>query len=119
MAMKKLVQTGKDFKKDEQFRFEEAGDTLRGYYLGSETFEHNGKELTKHRFQEAGGKTIGVLGGYTLNNEMPNVPEGVMTEVIFDGKKKLGGGKSVGTYTINYDEDDRMQDGPAGQPEGI
>ena len=72
MAMKKLVQKTKDFKKDEQFKFEEPGDTLRGYYLGAETFELNGKELTKHRFQEAGsGKTIGVLGGYVLNEELP------------------------------------------------
>ena len=106
MAMKKLEQKKRDFANDEKFKFEEEGDTLEGYYLGSETFEYEGDELTKHRVRRDDGKTVSFIGGSVLNNELPGIPVGSLVRIERGADKKLKGGKHMATYQIDYDDED-------------
>jgi len=104
MAMKKLNRTAAV--EETRFRFEKKGDALEGYYMGAETFEHNGDSLTKHRFQTDDGEVVSTLGSYVLNQDLKGVGAGVRVRVTFDGKVKTKKGRTANAYTIEIDSDD-------------
>ncbi len=89
---------------DLRFKFEKEGQVLKGKYVGSEDFEFQGKMLTKHRVVDEEGKTVGFLGGHTLNEGLPQVPVGSFVTIKFLGKRSLRGGKTVAEYEIDYEE---------------
>jgi hypothetical protein len=106
MAMKKLTRTAAV--EETRFRFEKKGDALEGYYVGSETFNHNGDELTKHRFKNDDGEIVSTLGSYVLNQDLKSVESGVRVRITFDGKVKTKKGRTANAYTIEVDADDRV-----------
>lgn len=101
MAMQKVER--KSYGDEERAKLENKGDTLEGYYQGAESFQHNGKDLTKHRFKNEAGKIVSILGSHQLNEDLPQVPVGSFTRVTFDGKSKTKRGTSVNNYTIEFE----------------
>lgn len=104
MAMQRIER--KSFGDEVRVRLEKEGDKLKGYYQGSESFDHNGKNLTKHRFKSEDGKTLSILGSYQLNEDLPKVPEGSFTVVTFEGKSRTKRGGTVNNYAIEFEAAD-------------
>lgn len=103
MSTMKKVERKVSGQDDIRFKFERAGQVLEGYYLGAESFDHNGKQLTKHRFKDAEGKVVGILGTHGLNEDLPQVPVGSFTRITYEGKKNLKGGRTVNNYAIEFE----------------
>lgn len=101
MAMQKIER--KSFGDEIKVKLENKGDVLEGYYEGSETFELNGKTLTKHRFKNEEGKIVSILGSYQLNEDLPQVPKGSFTRVTYEGKTKTKRGGTVNNYAIEFE----------------
>lgn len=101
MAMQKIERKAKG--DETRFKFEKEGQVLEGYYQGAETFNHNGKDLTKHRFKDENGKVVGIIGTYSLNEDLPQIPVGSFTRITYGGKKPLKGGRTVNEYQIEFE----------------
>jgi hypothetical protein len=104
MAFKEVVGQGGG----EKFKFEKEGDTLEGHYMGSSLIEIQGKEVVKHTFKTATG-ILSPLGSADLNQKLEEVPVGALTRCTYLGKKALKGGKTVKTFKILVDEDNRIE----------
>ena len=101
MAMQRIER--KSFGDETRAKLEKEGDFLEGEYLGAETFDHQGKPLTKHRFKDENGKTVSILGSHQLNEDLPKVPTGSFTRVTFQGKSRTKRGGTVNNYLIEFE----------------
>lgn len=111
MAFKPLVKRSQG----EKFKFENEGDSLVGHYLGSEIIEINGEPATKHNFSTSRG-LVSPLGSADLNSQLNDVPSGMMTKVVYTGKKTIVSKKNgkkfqMKTYSIEVDESDVINEG--------
>ena len=71
----------------EIFRFENAGDSLRGTLLDIETTEISGKPTTRYIFQdEDRDKTVSFLGTVDLNTKIRASDIGKRIEIRYGGK---------------------------------
>lgn len=103
MAMQKLETTAKS--EYEFITLEEKGDSVEGYYIGSETFDKDGDELTRHLF-DVGGEKQSLLGGKVLNDRLGKIEKGTRTRVTFLGKVKGKNGRSYKNFDIEFDAED-------------
>lgn len=108
MAMKRA--NGGD--RGEKFKFEDEGDKLEGYYLGAGTIDIEGDEVTVHNIKTDTG-LFSPLGSADLNRKMSQVPSGARVRVVYEGKKKLKGGKTLKVFTVDYDDEDTVEDAPS------
>lgn len=109
MAMKKLNPKASLDGNEIRVRLtEEKGASIEGYYLGSETFEFNGDELTKHRFKNDDGEVLSTIGSFVLNEDLKAVPRGTRTRVTYDGKVKTKKGRMAHAFTIETDDEDQL-----------
>jgi hypothetical protein len=103
MAMKEIADTGSG----EKFKFENKGDTIEGFYLGSGSITINGKPVVKHSFQKADGTVVSPLGNYKLDELLSKVTVGAWTKVEYTGLQKLKAGKTLKGFRVASD-DERM-----------
>lgn len=90
----------------EKYAFMTKGDTLVGYFLGTETFKSkDGDTLIKHKIQTDAEGLKSPLGSSDLNRKLQKVEPGTYVQIIFQGKKKLSGGKTLKVFTVNQDPD--------------
>lgn len=108
MAMKTKIAS----ERGEKFKFENKGDQLEGYYLGSEQREINGDPVTVHNIKTDKG-LFSPFGSYDLNRKLADMQNGVRVRITFNGKKSLGKGKTVKEFTVEYDEDDTIEAAPS------
>jgi hypothetical protein len=81
--------------------------TMEGYYLGSRVVKTSTGESTIHAFQTSKGNA-GLWGTKDLNDKLSQIPAGTMTLVEYTGKKKLAGGKTLITYNVSQDPEQRI-----------
>jgi hypothetical protein len=102
MAFKPLTKSS--FKK-----FDVAGDSLEGHYLGFDMRDYEGKPYQSHKLQGRDGKIVRVSGS-ELDYKLRDVPHGMMTQITYKGyearKSKLGKSFKVKTFSILVDEED-------------
>ncbi len=103
MAMKKRVDTGNG----EQFKFEEIGQELLGYYIGSFAFDGEYGPTLKHVFKTEKGLSV-VFGQTHLTGLLEGLTPGVLTRVTLTGTKKVKKGNPMKVYELEYDEDDAI-----------
>lgn len=89
----------------DKFKFEEEGDKLEGYYLGSSIIVINGDNVTAHNVQTDKG-IMSPLGSTDLNRKLGEVPAGARVVIVFEGIKKLGKGKTLKIFDVKYDDED-------------
>jgi hypothetical protein len=71
----------------EIFRFENAGDSLRGTLIDIEVAEIGGKPTTRYIFQdEDGNRTVSFLGTVDLNTKIRASDVGKRIEIRYGGK---------------------------------
>lgn len=106
MTMKRLNNTNSS---EGELRIRlDVGQSMEGYYLGSDTFEHNGDELTKHLFKNDDGETNSIVGSYVLNTELKQVEKGTRTRVTYNGKGTNKRGKPYHKWTVEFDDEDKV-----------
>lgn len=103
MAFKKKIDIGNG----EQFKFEQKGQALEGYYVGS--FDHVGDyaPTKKHIFQTDKGLQT-VFGQTHLTQLLEGISPGCLVRVTLTGTKKLKKGNPMKLYELEYDEDQTM-----------
>lgn len=77
---------------------------LEGYYLGFRTVTTTNGESKIHVFQTPSGN-LGTWGSKDLNDKLQQVKPGAMSLVNFTGKKKLQGGKTLNTFSVQQDKE--------------
>lgn len=92
------------------FKFENKGDTLVGYYLKTTEEVINGTPAKKHWFQTDKGLTT-VLGQANMYKQLvENECKGMSVDIIFTGQSiKLKGGKTMKVYDVFFDTEDLYQ----------
>ena len=92
------------------FKFEKAGDTLKGYYTGTSEIEIDGRPVKKHTFVTTDGlKTV--LGQADLYKQLSgNNCLNFYVEATFTGDaQKLKGGKTMKIYSVAVDKSDKYE----------
>lgn len=107
MAFKTISKNGAD---GDQFKFEEEGTVLEGYYLGMTFIPIKGKDVPRYSFK-VGDKVITTLGSKNLNEGMEDAVQGAMTRVTFVELHETKAGNDFKRFTIEQDTDD-MYTGP-------
>ncbi len=106
MAFKKKLDIGTTI----MVKFEEIGQQLQGYYIG--TFEITIKQrlVDKHVFQNEQG-LISVLGQTHLTSLLQGIPVGTMVRATLVGSKKTQQPQPMKLFEVEYDETDRIDVG--------
>lgn len=96
----------KDSGGGEVFKFENPGDTLTGFYLGSE--DHTGEfgPTKKHVFKTETGTKV-CFGQTHLTQLLADEEPGYLMIVTFDSTKKTGRGKPMKVFTLDIDKDQK------------
>lgn len=80
--------------------------TLEGIYLRKEVVDSKfGKENNKYIIETPDHVIVGLFGSATLDRQFKAVPEGAYVWVTFNGKRDLGGGKSLNLYDVEFDDE--------------
>ena len=111
MAKQKAVRAGNT----SGFKFEKAGDTLSGYYIGTTEEMINGSLAKKHVFKTATG-LVSVLGQADMYKQLVgNDCLNLNVDITFTGQVlKLKGGKTMKLYDVEFDPDDQYDAGASG-----
>lgn len=80
----------------------EAGATLEGRYVGSETFVGKFGETTKYII-EKDGVNYGVYTSASIERQFKNIPEGAYVWITYKGEEATKNGRNVKVYEIEYD----------------
>jgi hypothetical protein len=78
--------------------------TMEGYYLGARKVQSSNGESVIHVFQTAKGN-MGIWGSADTNTKLGSAKLGRMTLVEFQGKVKIGGGKTKNRFDVSQDPD--------------
>lgn len=103
MARKRVL----DIDVDTTVKFEEKGQELSGYYCGFKQITTDYGPAKLHAFQTAEG-SVGIYGSAKLDSSLGKVPVGTMTFVIYGGKVKIDGGKTMHKYEVEIDDEDQL-----------
>jgi hypothetical protein len=106
MAMKALNKGSSD---ETRIRLENVGDTLEGYYVGTDSFDYKGDTLTKQLFQNDDGDTISIIGSKTLNEDLAEVAKGIRVRITYGGKATSKNGRKYHKYAVEFDDEDRRE----------
>jgi hypothetical protein len=89
------------------FKFETKGDSLTGYYLGSQDFQGDFGPTKKHLFKTETGVKIVIGQGYLTNllTGSDPVAPGTLVRVTFEGTKKGKKGNPMKVYDLEIDAD--------------
>jgi hypothetical protein len=90
-----------------RIQFANPGDSVTGYYLGSEEIEIKGEPATRHNFKTTTG-IASCLGTKMLDEELEKVDTGVLARVTYQGKRKGKTGREYKAFLIEADADDRL-----------
>jgi hypothetical protein len=91
----------------EQFKFENKGQQLTGYYLGSVDHEGDYGPTKKHLFKTQEGVKV-VFGQKHLTDLLAGETVGVLMRVTFSDTKKGKKGNPMKIYTLDVDPDQRL-----------
>lgn len=100
MAFKKK----QDVTSGEQFKFENEGDTLTGYYLGSFAHEGDYGPTKKHLFKTEKGIKV-VFGQTHLTQLLEGEPQGILVRVTYENSKKMRKGNPMKMYALDIDSE--------------
>lgn len=109
MALQKANRTSDT----QAFKFENGGDTLKGFYLKTSEEVINGSKVKKHVFRTSDG-LFSVLGQADMYSQLTeNHCVGTYVEVTFTGKfRKLKGGKTMKLYDVSFDREQVSDEAP-------
>ena len=110
MALQKAVKSGAAT----PFKFQNAGDTIKGYYMGQSTKTINGSPVVESLYKTQTG-VLSVLGQANILNTIKNnnIEVGNYVEIVFSGQsQKLKGGRTMKVYDVSFDRDDNDTEGP-------
>jgi len=110
MALQKANQGGAT-----PFKFQSAGDSIKGYYQGQVQKTINGSPAIEHTYKTEAG-IVGVLGQANILNQIKNnnITPGTYVEITFSGKmQKLKSGKTMKVYDVSFDTEDLDTDASA------
>lgn len=105
MARQKVL----DLDTDKIVKFEKRGQSFKGYYLGTRRVNTGMSESSLHVFS-CEGENVGMWGSAKLDRLIGSVPKGHMTFVTFQGKRKIGGGKTLKMFDLEFDDQNRLTD---------
>jgi len=91
----------------EQFKFENAGDSLTGYYLGSPDFEGEYGPTKKHLFKTKKGIRV-VFGQTHLTQLLEGEKPGCLMQVTYTEDKKMKKGNPMKCYTVDIDDEQKL-----------
>lgn len=94
----------------DKIKFENKGDSLKGYYIQTTEVTIDGKLVKKHIFKTQKG-LAGVLGQADMYQQLKdNNCERSYVEVTFTGNaKKLKGGRTMKLYEVDFDLSNRWE----------
>lgn len=108
MAMKKVLSL--DCEDTHDF---DDNKKVKGYYLGSKKVP---SDLSKRGFnylhvlkRKGAPGNVGVWGSAKLDEAIAQVPRGALTAVTYNGKIKIGGGKTLKTFDVEFDDEDILK----------
>lgn len=81
----------------------EKGDSYEGKYLGAIEVDTVQGTNILHRFEDSDGTTRSLWGAVRLNKGLKGA-EGAQVRIEYEGKEKIGNGRSVKVYEIYVDE---------------
>lgn len=84
--------------------FKNAGQEFSGYYLGYRNVTSDYGVHKLHVFNTPEGN-IGAWGTAKLDDLISKVPAGAMTYIAYQGKQKLGGGRTMKKFTVDFDDE--------------
>lgn len=84
--------------------FKNAGQEFNGYYLGYRNVTSDYGVHKLHVFNTPEGN-IGAWGTAKLDDLISKVPAGAMTYISYQGKQKLGGGRTMKKFTVDFDDE--------------
>lgn len=105
MAIQRASKTGAT-----PFKFEDKGDTLKGYYLGTTEKTINDAPAKEHTYKTADG-VVAVLGQSNILKQYENngITPGTYVELRFTGDHvKLSGGRKMKVYDVDYDKENTI-----------
>lgn len=99
-----------DTTQGEVFKFENPGDSITGYYLGSVDHEGDYGPTKKHVFKTPKGVKV-CFGQRHLSDLLSDETPGFLVRVTFESTKKTGKGKPMKVFTMDVDRDQRTEEG--------
>lgn len=93
----------------EHFKFENEGDTLIAYYLGSREVETRKGPATAFDFQREDGSVVGILGSAGLRNLMEGAVPGQKTTIVRGKMVTTKSGNDFVQYSGHQDDEDTIQ----------
>jgi hypothetical protein len=109
MAMKKA--SGKmgngQYGDAEHVEFNKDGDNIEGYLVEKGNIRVDDRDIPRYVFQTDNGLKS-TLGSYKLNELLEEVEVGCLTRVTFRGKEKIGGGRTLKQFEVEYDSEVRI-----------
>lgn len=109
MAFKRISKNGFD---GDQFKFEEEGTVLEGYYLGVAMIPIKGKDVPRYSFKTEAG-VVSTLGSKNLNEGLEDAVQGAKTRVTFEEMSRTKAGNDFKRFTVEQDQDDILKEMPA------
>lgn len=103
MAFKEVL----DLNADTTKKLEKVGEKESGYYLGFRTNETAFGVSRLHIFKTATGN-VGIWGSAQLDEKLSRVEPGTMTQVKFEGKETLKGGRTLKKFKVLSDNENTI-----------
>lgn len=103
MAFKEVL----DLNADTTKKLEREGDKQSGYYLGYRTNETAFGVSRLHVFKTATGN-VGIWGSAMLDEKLSRIEPGTMTQVSYQGKDTLKGGRTLKKFKVLSDAENTI-----------
>lgn len=103
MAFKEVL----DLNADTTRKLDNVGDKESGYYLGFRTNETPFGVSRLHIFKNDKGN-VGIWGSAQLDEKLSRIEPGTMTQVKFEGKETLKGGRTLKKFKVLSDAENTI-----------